>query len=457
MAAARVEQRLIYAPVSQAGIALAAAGVVGLSLAAAPDIRIAFGLLAFGGLAALGLTRPAAFIVLFLATRPVLDAWSDQRLVDGVPSANPAGVTAILLIGLLVIAIAAAPALPLPRATPALALVLAVSAIAAGWALYDLRGAISLEPASEMVRLTALLAVYVLASHLFKTRRQVERLFIVVGLSGVVPAVLGIVQWVQGPAVADGLDVGRIDSTFVGPNPFGLYLAMCLLVLIGVGASRVPRVVLLPSLAIMFIALVGTYSRAGWAMFLIGVVLLEWRRRRALVVGVAILVTGVVMLVPTVHDRVLPSKDPGAERAPLESWEWRVQTWRVLIEKGTESPLIGYGLRSTEYVNPRRMEVLSAPDEGYSAHNIAVKAFVEGGVGLLVAYVVLFGTLFAAAWRLARARWPLRRHGAVVLVLWIVGVVVGLSAADIMGQTSLIFALFALTGALEGARRAGAS
>lgn len=453
MSAARVEQRLLDAPVSQAGVALVAAGVVGLSLAVTPDVRIAFGLLAFGGLAALGLVRPAMFLVLFLAARPVLDAWSDQRLIDGLPSANPAGLTALLVIGLLIVALAAAPGLPLPRATGPMALMLAVSAIAAGWAIYDLRGAISLEPAAEMVRLTALLAVYVLAANLFTSRERVERLFVVVGLSGVVPAILGLVQWAQGPAVADGLDVGRIDSTFVGPNPFGIYLALCLLVLIGVGAQRLPRIVLLPSVALMLVALVGTYSRAGWGMFLIGLVLLEWRRRRGLVVGMAVVVAAVVLLVPTVHDRVLPSKDPGAERAPLESWEWRLDTWRVLVEKGAESPLIGYGLRSTEYINPRRMEVLSAPDEGYSAHNIAVKAFVEGGIGLVLAYVVLFGALLGVAWRLARARWPLRRHGAVVLVLWTVGIIVGVSAADIMGQTSVVFALFALTGALEGARR----
>lgn len=453
MASARVEQRLVTLPLSQAGIALAAAAVVGLSVAASPDVRLAYGLLAFGAVAALGFTRPAALVVVFLAARPVLDAWSDQRLVDGVPSANPAGATAVLIIALLVVAVAARPTLPLPRATGPFALVLAISAIAAGWAIYDLRGAIGLEPATEIVRLTALLSIYVLAANLFHTRAQVERVFRVVGLSGVVPAILGIVQWLQGPAIADGLDVARIDSTFVGPNPFGLYLALCLLVLIALDGARVPRVVLVPSIAVMLVALVGTYSRGGWAMFLIGLVLLEWRRRRTVVVGAAVVVTAVVMLVPTVHDRILPSKDASTERAPFESWEWRLDTWRVLVEKGAESPLIGYGLRSTEYVNPRRVEAISAANEGYSAHNIAVKAFVEGGVGLLVAYVVLFASLLATAWRLARARWPLRRHGTLVLALWTVAIIVGVSTGDIMGQTTLVFALLAMTGALECAWR----
>jgi len=153
MTTARLEHRLAEIPLRQAGIALAAAAAVGLSLGASPDLRVAFGVLAFGGVAALGFVKPAVLLLAFLAARPVLDAWSDQRFIDGVPSANPAGATALLVIALLVVAVAARPALPLPRATGAFALVIALSVVAAGWGIYDLRGAIGLAPATELVRL----------------------------------------------------------------------------------------------------------------------------------------------------------------------------------------------------------------------------------------------------------------------------------------------------------------
>jgi O-antigen ligase len=271
--------------------------------------------------------------------------------------------------------------------------------------------------------------------------------------------VIGIVQWIGGVKPQAGFTVGRIDSSFVGPNAFAAYLAVAALLLTA-ATPQLPRWVRLPSLTVILIALIGTYSREGWVMFLLGVLLLGWRSHRLLVVAVAVAATALVFAVSPVRDRVLPSNQgvilaAGAPRkATFDSFSWRIGNWEKLLDQYRHSPVVGLGLRSTPYVNPRRTELLAPPSAGFEAHNLVVRVLVEGGAVLLIAYVALLAAMVAEAVRLARARWPLQRLGSTVLVLWVLVIVVGLTTDDPFANTTMMFALFALAGSLEGARRA---
>jgi O-antigen ligase len=346
-----------------------------------------------------------------------------------------------------------------PRGVSALVLVIALSTFGAAWAMVNLGGEIGTEPISELVRLSAMLAIYLLAANLFATPRRARVLATTLALSAVPPAAIGLVQWINGVRPVPGFTVGRIDSTFVGPNPFGAYLATSALLLIA-GTPQLPRRIRLPSLAVVLAALVGTYSREGWVIFLLGILLLGWRRHRLRVLAVAVGVTLLAFTVPAVHERVLPSNNrtvlPSgvSQKATFESFTWRVGNWGKLLGKYRESPVIGFGLRSTRYVNPRREGIIGATGTGFEAHNLVVRALVEGGVVLLAAYVLLFGVLVREGRRVARARWPLQRLARVVLVLWVLVIVVGLSTDDPFSNTAMMFALLALTGSVEGARRA---
>jgi O-antigen ligase len=431
----------------------------GLLMAATGDIKIPLGLVAFATLGVLGFVRPALFVGLFLATRPLLDAFSDKQFVHGLASANPAGLLAVLMISMTLVALTTSGNLFVPRGVTALVLVIALSAFGAAWAMVKLGREVGTEPISELVRLTAMLAIYLLAANLFGTPRRTRLLATTLALSAVPPAVIGLVQWINGVRPVPGFTVGRIDSTFVGPNPFGAYLATSALLLIA-GTPQLPRRVRLPSLAVVLAALVGTYSREGWIIFLVGIVLLGWRRHRLQVLAVAVAVTLLALTVPAVHERVLPSNNrtvlPSgvSQKATFESFTWRVGNWAKLLAKYKDSPVIGYGLRSTRYVNPRRQGIIGAAGAGFEAHNLAIRALVEGGVVLLAAYALAFVVLVRDASRMARARWPLQQLARVVLALWVLVIVVGLSTDDPFSNTTMMFALLALAGSLEGACQA---
>ncbi|HEX8855430.1 MAG TPA: O-antigen ligase family protein [Thermoleophilaceae bacterium] len=442
----------------QLGLVVGASAVAGVAMAATGDMRIPLGLLGFTTLAVLGFVRPAVFLGVFLATRPLLDAFSDKQFVHGLTSANPAGVVAVLLVAMALVALSTSRRLFVPRGTTVLMLVLVLSVFSAAWALKDLRGVIGTEPITELIRLSAFVAIYLLAANLFATPRRTQLVFTIVALSAVPPAVIGIAQWIHGLKPEAGLTIGRVDSTFVGPNAFAAYLATAALLLIA-ATPQLPRRVRLPSLALILVALVGTYSREGWVMFLLGILLLGWRRHRLVVVAAAAGAAALVFAVPAVHDRVIGSSgrvvsSSGVRAAPTyESFDWRIGNWEKLLEKYRESPVVGFGLRTTPYVNPRRTEFLAPPSAGFEAHNLAVRVLVEGGPVLLLAYIALFAAMVGEAIRLARARWPLQRLGTVVLVLWVLAIVVGLTTDDPLSNTTMTFALFALAGSLEGARR----
>ena len=58
------------------------------------------------------------------------------------------------------------------------------------------------------------------------------------------------------------------------------------------------------------ICIVPTYSRVGWIMLVLGLAILEWKRRKHLVIGMVVVVASVVLFVPSVHGRLLPSDTP---------------------------------------------------------------------------------------------------------------------------------------------------
>lgn len=414
-----------------------------------------FGALSF---AALGALRPALFVGLFLLTRPLLDDMSDKHV--GV--LNAAGALGVLLVFVLLVRLLTAERQMRPVGAGAFGIVLVLSALACMPAYLDFSSRVGSKPMGEIVRLAAMFAVYVLACQLFASPRQLTRLFTIIGLSGVAPAALGIKEMIIGTPKAEGLDISRITGPFTGPNPFGLYLAMTALVLIALPRRALPLWVRLIALSVILTALVATYSRAGWALFLIGLVLLAWRRNPG-VMGLGIVgVLALVLLVPTIHDRVLPPPNPktstGGGVTTPESYQFRLDNWSSLLSTWADRPLTGHGLQTTAYVNPRRLNDPAGTGEstGYDAHNSVVKLLVEGGVVLLIAWVALIATVITRLRALSRRDWPFRAQARAVFYLWIGTIIIGLSTDDPLAATAMMYGLFALTGAIEGAYRLSA-
>jgi O-antigen ligase len=212
-------------------------------------------------------------------------------------------------------------------------------------------------------------------------------------------------------------------------------------------------------LVVTIVPLVGTYSRVGWAIFLIGAALFYRPRPRTLL-AIAIFTIVVVAAVAPVRERVFPSESPTTASPTManassnfgtyESYQWRLDTWRELLNKYGQSPLVGYGLRSTPHVNPRVLALPGQPVVGYEAHNSVIKLLVEGGPILLIAWALLLFALIRGLQEMAGVEWPLRRFARLMIMLWGALIIAGILTDDPLDATALLFLMFALTGALDG-------
>jgi O-antigen ligase len=438
-------------------IAVAAlASVLGGCVLAASASWVPFAVLGVVFLALLGALRPAVFLGLFVLVRPLLDEISDVTV--GPRSANLGGVLAIALILAALLVAIRRRRMTWPAAAPAMLLAFAVTAVSAAQALLLLGSEVGTLPLAEIMRIGALCAAYVLAANVFAAPERVRWLFALVGLSAVVPAVLGIVEWIGGPPLAKGLDVVRITGPFVGPVPFGIFLAVSALILLFLPRDHLRPAVRVAAVLPVLAALVGTSSRTGWFIFAAGVVLFGLRARKQLAVAVAVLLVAAVALVPSVRERAFPAPDPAGSATTQQtysSWLWRQENARTLLEKWGERPAFGYGLRATAFVNPRApIASRGQTGGGFSAHNLVVRLLVEGGVVLLAAYVLFFAVLMRSVWRMVRDPWELQPLGRLLWVVWALIVVVAVAADDPLDVTALMIPLLALTGSLDAAHRA---
>lgn len=427
-------------------LALSTAG--GAAIAATGDWRIATGLLGGMAFAAFGMLRPALFLGVLLAVRPLL---------DGLPG-GVGGLTGIVLISVCAIAVATSRQTIALRGSIAFGALLAVSALASLLAMLELRDALGLDPLAELVRLAALFAIYVLAAHIATSPARMRSVFLVVGLSGVLPALSGLAELLNDPEKIASLDLVRVSGTFVNPVALSAYLALCILVLVSLPREDLPAKVRWPAAALMLVALIATYGREGWALLLLGIVVLHWRSSKRVLVAMATVCATLLLVVPGVRERVLPTEEVTQSDAAstFASYDFRLANWRGLLNRYAERPLTGWGLESTVAVNPRRpYGALRDSAGGFQAHNAVVRALVEGGVQLLLAVLAVFAVMIAAMRRIARApQSPLRPYARIAAAAWIAVLVVAVTTDDVLDATALVYALLALTAVVEGAHHA---
>ncbi len=428
-------------------LALVASAVLGVAVTAQP-LAAAAGVAGIA-LAAIGLRRPALFLLALLFSRALLDSTSTISF-GGV---NPAGMLATSLVGLALLLPFSARRALLPAASWAMGCIAAVTAGGAVLAVLSFGGTVGVDPIAEAVRIASLVALYVLAANVLGSERNVRLTVVVAGLSGVIPAIWGLLELISGPA-KDSEGLARISGPFNGPNPLGFYLAVTALVLLGTPSQWLSMRLRLIALVPMLGALVPTYSRVGYVTFLVGLLLLQGRRRPGLVVALVSFLIAAVVLIPNVRDRVLPQPNLRTGQADYESYSWRTQNWVGLMDKWSKDPAVGYGTETAVVVNPRRpADTLNDPDGGYQAHNLVVRVLVEGGLVLFAAYVWCTFALVQLTRRLRRERGPLQPIVRLLTVLWIILLIVGLGTDDPVGNTSTMFVLLMLTGAVEGTHR----
>lgn len=476
--------RIRFAPREHPEILVAVAAAViasVVSIAAGGDWRLTLGFAACGLMLVIGLRLPLGFLALLIVVRPLFDSAADRKAhVAGLPGVNLAGAVALVCLAVVAWTLWRQRArLVLTAGAWAFGGVLAISAVAAAIGTRNYHAIIGSDPVAEWLRVAAIAGVYVLTTNLSASRTAARVVLTAIGVAGVVPACVGIYQLIHGIPVEEGLTIGRIWGTFVGPNPLAGFIAIPGLVLIAAPTLLIPYALRLVCLAPIFVALVETFSREGWIMFGLGAVLLTWRERQAVLVALVAASLLTVVVSPGVRGRLLshdeaataptaiitvpvttPTKTTGhatrryttttiatptSDSGLPSSYSWRLETWRLLLDKWKQRPIIGYGLRTVPTVNPR---------SGFDAHNSAVKLLVEGGVLLLAAYVLLVWAIVRRLWAVVRARTEASPYAALALVVWGVVLLVALTSDDPLSATASMYALFALTGVVEALGRA---
>lgn len=422
--------------------------------------------LVLAGLVILGMDRPAMFLGVLLVVRPVLDAASEDRVGIGLGVINVGGAIGLAILVIWLGYILAAPRVTLLHSSRAFGAVLAFSAAAAVLAYENFGSSSGSSAVAEVVRLAAILAVFLLAANVAAAPSSVRRLFSIVALSAVIPAVVAIVQFAGGQAVSSqGLVIERAFGTFVGPNPLGQYCAVSALILISSPATFMKRSVRLAALAIVVGALIISYSRSGYTVLLVGVVAIECQRLSRRVLWIAAVLAILLLAVPSLRDRVLPvgttstTHEVTSQGGLLSgggtygSLGWRIGNWGGLLAKWGESPIVGYGLQTTPLVNPLRTKTVVRGQngqqvQGFSAHSTVVRALVEGGVMMLAVWILLCVALIKGSAKAMSEPWELQPYARVLWGMWVGVVSLGLTVDDPFADTAMMYGCFALTGAL---------
>lgn len=175
----------------------------------------------------------------------------------------------------------------------------------------------SLQPRTTMVegmRLVLLFAVGV-SMALGADRKVVfERIFKVIFVMATLTAVIGLIQYLSGQWIWGGginiLGVRRVNATFMDPNIFARYLDVSILGTLVLLLRRewYLRIGIALSLIIQVVALGVTFSRTGWIILLLGLIILaigaaEHGRTRWSMLGIGTLGLAVLIIIPSIRAR----------------------------------------------------------------------------------------------------------------------------------------------------------
>jgi O-antigen ligase len=201
----------------------------------------------------------------------------------------------------------------------------------------------------------------------------------------------------------------RVNSLFFDPNIYGRYLALVMIALAALLLwERRPRDILVTAavLAVLWGALVLTFSQSSFAALLVGLIVVacvRWRPWPILAGVAALALTAIVVVVAAPGVAGIDTKSQN----PLDkATSGRFELLRGGVDMFLDRPLMGYGSGSFAE-RFRARENASSLRAASASHTIPVTVAAEQGIVGLVAYgAVLF---FAFRLLFARLRWTSRR------------------------------------------------
>jgi O-antigen ligase len=253
--------------------------------------------------------------------------------------------------------------------------------------------------AREWVRLLTILMIFLLSYHLFKQKDK-EKYINLLYLSLIIPIVLGVYQiFTQSGRILRGLH--RIHGTLSHPNSFAYYLVLFIgltLWKITTSKNRLWFIVLICE----SIALVFTFSLTGYVMLGVMCFLLFWKANKKQKVALFCFVSMfslAVIICPQFYKRYERLKETDIRKAiktseSVNSFTWRIVNWSGLLERWKEKPIMGHGLNTSRFINPKKKQGV-----GRSPHNYFLKYLVETG---LIGFFLYLGFVASVGFQIFR-------------------------------------------------------
>lgn len=328
---------------------------------------------------------------------------------------------------------------PTPVAWPAVAWAIALAVSAA----------FAIDPSHSWPRLTKALfpALMPLAAFHVRNRKDGARALTLLLLSSAAAATYGVVLFVARGA--------SFAARARGPTGHYMTFAGQLLLLVSVAFGLI---LTRPSLrerwwawlaaALGGAALVCTYTRSAWIglavslAVLIGLVRWRWLPALALALGIGYLIAPL-----GVRTRLDSSFDPH-HPTNVE----RTYMWEAGARMFQERPWTGVGLQDMHEIYARYRDPAARETPGH-LHSVPVQIAASMGVIGLVAFVLLYGSLFVSAGaNLRSARDPLARGLMAGVVAGLAGFLVAGCFEWNFGDEELLYLLYVLVGMAWGAR-----
>ena len=281
--------------------------------------------------------------------------------------------------------------------------------------------AIGLDPSASFDAFTndflKVLLIFVLMINVVNSFKRLRRLIEVTVVCGTLLAFGSLVQFARGQNLGDGFRAsGIVGGMFGNPNDLALSLNILLPIAVCLALSR-------PAIAVKLfywgcagflgLAVLVSYSRAGFlTVGIVGLSLL-WRLRRRYPAFLALGVTAalVVMLVapPSFWARIFTVFDSSGDAQAAQSSELRWSLLQRALEVAGFNPqrwLLGVGISNFHIVSVREL----------AQHNAYLQIFNEVGLPAFILYTMFLFGLIRAMGRIARAYERDRAHRHVWLL-----------------------------------------
>jgi len=295
---------------------------------------------------------------------------------------------------------------------------------------------------TEGIRVLSVLSLFLLAVS-GRTDVDSSKALMIMGMPAVVIGLIGAAGVLPGAVNA----AGRMAGTFSHPNTAGAFFGILVVQLAAMALARRDLCSII-MLAGALAALMLTGSLGGIVGATAGVLVVLWAQP-GLAFGYRAVATGIGALGMYAFYKIfdLASRvsefDWGRSVSVMDkpdSFQWRLENWRRLIEISSDSPVFGFGLGASSHM----IMPLGGPP-----HSIYVQTLVDMGLIGLAALVTLIVFLFVKSIRLAkRGRW----EGAVLAGLVAFCAVNGV-VSNLIGYTAAVYLLVVSTAFLVRSSR----